>query len=713
MPPEIPTPEKGNRAPDTRTGTTAKFSRLALQFYEAGHFGRAENIYAQICEQQPQDATAWYLRGINTAAAGGPTAATQFFIKAVNCDTENPQYCAALAEHLMRQQMDHAAVEPWQRTVDLAPTNAGYQFKFAQCLSRLGRHRDALPHFTEAVRCAPENGEYRIAYGVALSMADRHADAIAVLQRVAVSAAGDATSFFQLGFVCQRAEKFGDAAEAYQRAIEIDPALNEAHLNLAACLRDLGDLEGSIDRCRAVLERKPDSIGAMNNLGTALCALGHNVEAIIQYRNALQQDPENLTTLHNLGVALHAEGAFDEADKILRKCLIINPHFHDAQRSLANLLRSFGALAEAALLYQAVIDSRPLDFKSYGNLALVLLNLNKPHEAISVYEKALALEPNHPDLETGLGIAQLLTGDFPNGWANYEARLRMENSAKWRPDSGLPVWQGEKTKPGGDEPATVLIHAEQGFGDTLQFCRFIPGIQQSGVSVMFECQPQVAPVLESLKSENGGAPLQLTQPSSPLPDADYHIPLLSLPRIFETDLDTIPAAVPYLAPPADRKAKWAAAIPSDGAFSVGLVWEGNPHRQDDRLRSCPLDALDPIIAMRGIQLFGLQKDMQQKQHPTLHDLGPQLTDFADTAAVIERLDIVISVDTAVAHLAGALGRPVWVMLGFAADWRYLLDREDSPWYPTMRLFRQPAPGDWRSVTKRIAGELENIVAKRG
>lgn len=712
MPPENRAPETGTPTPDTQTGSSADFMRLALDSYEAGQYGRAEKILSQISEQQPNDPAAWYLRGVNTAAAGDLIAATGFFINAVNSDTENPKYCAALAEHLMRRGMDHAALDTWQRTIDLAPHNADYQFTFAKCLSRLDRHKEALLHFAEASRLDPENGERLIAHGVALSMASHHSEAITILERAADSTPRDATVAFHLGYVYQRAEKFGDAADAYRRTIEIDPALTEAQLNLAACLRDLGDLDGSIQLCRAILERKPDSLGAMNNLGAALCALGRNVEAIMHYRNALLLDPDNLTTLHNLGVALHAGGAVEEAEKILRRCLIIKPNWHDAQRSLANLLRSFGNLAEAASLYQAVIDSRPLDFKSYGNLGLVLLNLNKPHEAISVYEKALALEPNHPDLETGLGIAQLLVGDFINGWTNYDSRLRMNQLPSWRPESGLPLWRGEQTKPEENVPATVLVHAEQGFGDTLQFCRYISRIQEGGVSVIFECQPSLMPLLEGLKSESKDPSLHLIKPSSALPHADYHVPLLSLPRIFETNLDNTPAKVPYLSAPADRKAKWASVCPG-GAFSVGLVWEGNPNRQDDRLRSCPLDALEPIIATQGIRFYSLQKDMRQKQHPSLHDLGPQLTDFADTAAVIERLDLVISVDTAVAHLAGALGRPVWVMLGYAADWRYLLDREDSPWYPTMRLFRQPAPGDWRSVTQRIAVELKNILKDRG
>ena len=476
------------------------------------------------------------------------------------------------------------------------------------------------------------------------------------------------------------------------------------------CLRELGDYEASVEACRLVLAEKPDSIGALNNLGVALCALGRNAEAIMHYQSALLQDPQNTTTLHNLGVALHAEGAVDDAERCLRKCLKERPNWHEAQRSLANLRRSVGDLSEAATLYQAVIDSRPLDFKSYGNLGLVLLNLNRPEDAITVYEKALALEPDHADLQTGLGIAQLATGDFANGWKNYDARLRMPQSAVWRPGHGLPVWQGEWRKPDMNTPAIVLIHAEQGFGDTLQFCRFLAPLRALGISVIFECQPALIPLMTCLQSGDAESPFRLIAPSDPLPDCDYHLPLLSLPGRFETDLTTIPADAPYLSAPESSRAKWQT-VTTDGKFSVGLVWQGNPHRQDDRHRSCPLDAIAPIASLTEIEFISLQKGVSQDRFSNIRDLGDGLTDFADTAAIVERLDLVITVDTAVAHLAGALGRPVWVMLGYAADWRYLTDRDASPWYPSMRLFRQAAPGDWMSVTQQIASALQERAAR--
>jgi len=701
----------GEPAAGTHTGTTVEFRRLALDAYEAGQHDRAEAILAQIVEQLPQDAAAWHLRGINIAAAGDLVVATRYFLNAVTCDNENPKYCAALAEHLMRRSMDHAAVEPWQRTTDLAPDNADYQMGFAMCLTRLDRHADALPHYAKAATLDPNSEERKIAHGVALSNAGAHNEAIEILHAAVLSKPWDAEILFRLGSAQQQGEQLTDAIDTYRAALDENPDLIAARLNLSACLRELGDFDGAIRQCHAVLDRDRDSVGAMNNLGAALCAEGRNKEAIAQYRNALFHEPENLTALLNMGVALHAEGDFSDAEEHFRKCLILKPNWHEAQRSLANLLQSRGSLAEAVALYQAVIDSRPLDFKSYGKLGLALLNLNKPYEAISVYEKALALAPGRAELQTDFGIAQLLTGDFENGWLNYAARQRMAHITTWRPGHGMPEWQGERDAREGSDRPTVLVHAEQGFSDTLQFCRYIPLLADGGVSVMFECQAALRPLLDTLCPDDADKVPSLIVPTDPLPDADYQVPLLNLPKIFKTGLDSIPAQVPYLAAPADRRQKWSD-LETEGAFSVGIVYESNPNRQDDYLRSCPLEALAPIDAISGVRLFSLQKGTPQTRYPDMRNLGPDLDDFADTAAIVEQLDLVISVDTAVAHLAGALGQPVWVMLGYAADWRYLLDREDSPWYPTMRLFRQPEYGDWNAVTLRIAEALKRLVRER-
>ena len=711
MPQGTSAPDAETGDPGLQTGSTAAFLQQALEAYRSQDHRRAESILGQVVAQRPQTGAAWHLRGLNAAAAGNLALASQSLIKAVNCDTENAQYCASLAGHLVHVELDHAAVDSWQRAVDLTPDNGTYQAELARCLSRLGRHRDALPHFAAATRLCPDDANLRAGYGSALLDAGDRAAAVAQLRDAFQTFPRAPAIAARLGYALQQDGQEAEAARIYWETLALDPDMHEARLNLSVCLRSLGDSDGAISQCRKVLESRPDSVSAMNNLGSALCDTGRHDEAIAVFENLLQRDPENVTALHNLGVALDARNAPAEAEACFRKCLDLRPGWSAAQRSLANLLRGRGRLREAAALYRAVIDTRPLDFASYGNLGLALLNLNKPEDAVSVYEKAAALGPDRPELRLGLGIAQLTTGDLANGWDNYDARLQMKQTPVWRSGHGIPTWQGEPPPDGGTQP-TVLVHAEQGFGDTIHFCRFIPLVAARGAKVVFECQPSLAALMSTLADWFPLPPFSIIAPADPTPQAEFHIPLLSLPRIFTPNLEGIPATVPYLSAPPDKRSKWAEHRFGEN-LSVGVVWAGNPNRQDDRLRSCPLETLAPIIATPGVDFYSLQKGAPRQAAPGLTELGPLLDDFGDTAAVIERLDLIISVDTAVAHLAGALGKPVWVMLGQAADWRYLLHREDSPWYPTMHLFRQQESGDWRLVAERIAQELRMLLRSGG
>ncbi len=663
-------PAKPDRdAQDTgwQSGSADQFLRQAQEDCENGRYGRAEIILQQIVEQRPDLGVAWHLRGIAASRSGSLVHAVGFLARAAACDTSNARYCGTLADALGHLGRNGDALAPWQRAIDLEPDNATWHAGMALCLSRMERRRQALPHFRAALTRLSGDAALHAAYGYAL-------------QQEALTA---------------------EAAEQYRLALAADPLLHEARLNLAAALRELGDDKSAAGHCLEIVRHQPRSAPALNNLGAALCSLGEIAEAIRWLETAIRIDPENLATLNNLGVALEAAGAIAESEACFRKALALQPGFADAHRSFANLLRGSDRLEEAAVHYRAVIERLPLDFRSYGNLGLVLLNLNRPQDAIAVYEKALALRPDDDRIRTSLGIAQLLVGDFENGWTNYEGRPTARTGA-WRPGYEAEVWPGGNygDRPSNEAP-TILVHAEQGFGDTIHFCRYLPLVTAAGARVVFECQPALSGLMATLAPSHDS---RIISPGDAAPIADYHAPLLSLPRIFGTAADTIPARIPYLAAPAAKSARWANHAFAYG-LKVGLVWAGNPGRQDDRMRSCPPDALAPLLESGAGTFYAVGKSAAAGAPRDVTDLGPHLSDFGDTAAVMQRLDLVISVDTASAHLAGALGRPVWVMLGYAADWRYLLDREDSPWYPTMRLFRQTAPGDWLSVTRRVAEEL--------
>ena len=567
------------------------------------------------------------------------------------------------------------------------------------------RLTDAATCFVQAAKRSDGNALPHALLAEILEKLDRPAEAAASWRAALDRAPDDAVYHARCAAALQRLDRTTDAVRHYRMALALRADWPEIHSNLAAALLADGQAAEAAAACEAALALDPDLVSALNNLGLALCALDRHADALEPLRRAQACAPDNPETAHNLAVIRHRLGDIAAAETALRALIEQRPDWPEAQRSLGNLLRETGRPDDAAGCYRAVLAALPLDFKTYGNLGLVLLNQNRPHDAIAVYEKALALEPGQADLRMSLGIAQLTAGDFDRGWKNYEARWRAASFSSPKRTFAAPRWRGEPLAPGTGRPGRrLLIHAEQGFGDTLQFCRYIPLIAARGGSIVVECQPAMRRLLGGVAARYADDRVTVIARGDALPPVDFQIPMLSLPHVLKTTLATVPAAVPYLRAAQAETRAWRQRL-ARGSVTVGLVWSGNANRQDDPMRSCPIDALRPLLGLPGLRLYSLQKDRREKLPDGIEDLAPDLSDFGATAAAIDALDLVISVDTAVAHLAGAMARPVWVMLGHAADWRYLLERDDSPWYPTMRLFRQTHAGDWSHPVRRIGTAL--------
>ena len=689
---------------DTHVATAGEFLTRAASAFRAGNYPLAETILRQLLAARPEIAPAWHLRGLNARAIGENHRALEFALKAVSADSDNADHCAALGDTLESLGRDRDAVVPWQRALTLAPNVAANRLRLADLLERLGKTDEAFEQYELAAKSEPGSATVQYALGLALARRQEMEQAETVFRHCLSLDAGNPDISFHHARCLQSLDRNDEAIAEYEDILARHPDRAEAHVNLSAIYRSLGKLEEAVAQAELALDLQPASVGALNNLGLALCDLGQHATAATILRNGHRADPDNPITTHNLGVALHACGALAESEDLLRQALALRPSWPEAIRSLGNLYRETGRLAEAAELYRNAIEQYPDDFRLLGNLGLVLLNLNQPHEAIATYEKAIAMNSSHAGLRTSLGIAQLLVGDLANGWLNYEARWDEGGSA--RSNRPLPTqhWDGRPLVGVDGKPGTLLVHAEQGYGDTLHFCRYLPLLANKSMRVVFECQAPLVDLMKSLGDSDDRLDLSIIARGSPLPRTDAHIPLLSLPAQFETTIETIPADVPYLRAPAAAADSWARRLAGDGP-AVGLVWAGNAERQDDWMRSCPPAAMAPLLDIEGIRFFSLQKDGPPMENAVVEHLGADLIDFCETAAAIDALDLVISVDTAVAHLAGALGKPVWVILGAAADWRYLLDRDDSPWYPTMRLFRSPELGDWTSVVDQVATAL--------
>jgi len=451
---------------------------------------------------------------------------------------------------------------------------------------------------------------------------------------------------------------------------------------------------------RQVLQVDPSAAQVWYLLGTVIQVQGKLGEAVAHYEQALRLEPHFAEVLNNLAVALLSQRKVDEAAACLRRALRLKPDYADAQSNLGNALQADGRLNDAEACYRHALQLKPDNADTHHNLGNALRASGDLAEAMTCYDQALRLKPDFAQVHLSRSLLRLQMGDFEQGWSEYEWRFQCKEHAI--PPFRQPLWDGARLN-----EQTILLYADHGLGDTLQFIRYAPLVCERGGRVLVACRKPLARILASCPGIE-----RVISEGATLPEFQVYAPLMSLPQILGTTLANVPARVPYLAADPALVARWRAKLGHSDGFKVGIAWQGNPQYCMDRHRSFRLDQFEPLTRLDGIRLVSLQKGFGTEQlgevadRFAVIDLGSRFDDFMDSAAVLNNLDLVITPDTSVAHLAGALGVPVWVALPFAPDWRWLLDREDSPWYPTMRLFRQREWGDWNEVFERIARDLE-------
>lgn len=450
---------------------------------------------------------------------------------------------------------------------------------------------------------------------------------------------------------------------------------------------------------------KPTARGAITEIAEEIHALGvsflqaGNIHgALLQFRKALTMAPDLAETSFFLGYCLQLLGRYEEALSAYDQALTCSPLLVAAWNNRGNTLLKLCRYEQAAESYSRALELEPGLLDTRVALATCYQALGLASEAMSACEAVLRVDPQHAEAHWNKALLLLLNGDYLQGWREYEWRWRKRDFTSPLRSFSQPRWQGEALA-----GRTILVHAEQGFGDTLQFCRYVPLVASRGARVVFECHQPLVPLMEGLAGT-----VTVVPAGEPLPPFDLHVPLLSLPLIFGTAAETIPDAVPYLSAPPDRLPFWSTVVADGGRLRVGLCWAGKSY--PDPGRSCPADQLLPLVTMTGVEFHSLQVGWNGPLPPAMADHVAHVHDFGDTAALVSRLDLIITIDTAMAHLAGAMGKPTWVMLPFAPDWRWMLGRDDSPWYPSMRLFRQPANGSWRDVVQRVAAALQNEAA---
>ncbi|MHB8284714.1 MAG: tetratricopeptide repeat protein [Caulobacteraceae bacterium] len=650
----------------------------------------AETSFRGVLALKPDHADAYSNLGVVLTELGRLDEAVTVLERAVALNPASAEAWLNLGNARLRLLAWTPAGEAFRRAIALQPDYSDAYANLGATQKALGQRAEAVESYAAAARLNPGSALAQHNLGLILGDARRFDESVAVLDKALGLDPGSAAMWVDFGnALYEQARTRNDvsalpiydlAAGAHRKALELQPELVAAHYNLGLVLLDRGELEGAVAAFRAAIALRPDYAEGYCNLGHCLSELGRLDEAVAACEHALK----------------------------------IKPTLAEAQSTLGNIFIGRGRLEEAEVAYRAAVLLKPDLAGGYCNLGVSLLRQGRSQAALEALDHALALNPDNPDAHWNRALVLLQRGDYAEGWDEYEWRLNRSRRIREDIKFTQPLWTGEPL-----DGAKILLHTEQGLGDAIQCARFIPHVVPFGGEIVLQAPRS----LTSLFAAIPGVSQIIVDGETPPPVA-CRLPLFSLPRLFAPAPEAVPTPIPYLAIPPERTVLWADRLSGIGAgkLRVGVVWSGNVTSEAELGRSIPLSALTPLAAA-GVALISLQKGYGVDQLDTapmpITRLGPDYDagDFADTAGVIQALDLIISCDTSVAHLAGALGCPVWMAVNAVADWRWLEGRTDTVWYPTLRLYRQPTPGDWSAVFEHMAADLpafmHNTAARRG
>ncbi|UKJ73966.1 tetratricopeptide repeat protein [Azospirillum brasilense] len=666
--------------------TIAEALAIAFDHHESGRLAEAEILYGRILDADPHQATALHLLGVLYGQTDRPKLAAALFVGAIGLAPDNPGLRYDLARVRLILEDGEGAVAALRRTLALQPDHAAALFQLALACRGVGRYDESLLVLERLLMLQPDSLEARYLADRAVEREGRElldggevGQAVARLTRPVAEAVG-VPLLSARAAALYRDGRVEEAARLFRGLLAARPAEALALWNLSLCRLDGRDAAAAERLARRARALAPQEAEGHAKLGLALAAQGRREEALAASRAALACDPAHAPSLSNLGALTIQIGEDAQALRLAERALRLAQDLGEAQVVRGD----------------------------------ALVHLGRPRDAEEAFRGALRVAPQLTVAHWNLAHLLLRLGDYAAGWAEYEWRWRSEALAGQRRPFRQPLWDGTDLA-----GRTILVHAEQGLGDTIQFIRFLDHVLQAAPArVHLEAHGPLLPLLER-NTDPARVTVIPRAPDFPgvsgLPDTDVQIPLMSLAGLFCPSLEAIPARVPYLRPDPRRVAAWSERLVEGPGPRVGLVWAGNPSFHGDAQRSPRLAGLRPVLDVPGVRFFGLQKGPGREDlegvamPPSFTDLGPDIADFADTAAIMSNLDLVISSCTGPAHLAGALGVPVWIVLPHAPDWRWLMGREDSPWYPTARLFRQTRVGDWSGPAEAVARALRGLV----
>ena len=704
-------------------GFASAHTNLAYALHRQGRSAEAAEALRRSHGLDDAQADAHYLSAALAVEAGRLDEAERRYRRALEIDPALEAASLELCALLAQQGRLADAVAVAEHGLARHPGSTQLHFYLGNLRHEQGQYEAAIAAFHNAQSGAPDSPALLNNLGLALIKLNdpaRADETRAIHEQLVRLVPESAEAHNNLGLARQRCGDHAGACGDFERALALAPGMVHARVNLANALFALGRTDQAIEQCRLALAAAPEFADAHIQLGSIWQHLRQTADAEACLRNALASEPDNITALNNLAVLLQGRQKFAESINWLDRALHIAPplaphtaltHYNmgvsiEALGRRAAVAEKLERFAQAIRHYEQALAIDPRQTGSLLGIAAIKMDLMQIEESILLLERIFAVAPTIPEARCNHGIALLTLGRFAEGWRDFEYRWQLNNGMV-KLDSAQPHWQT------GMDPAgkTLLLYAEQGLGDTLQFVRYASLLAQRGATVWIRVPPSLTLLLSSCPGVS-----RVFSTDDDLPPFDYLCPMLSVPGIVGTDLDTIPAEIPYLKAAPARIGHWRDKLGPHNKFRVGLVWAGEPRKVQpevaliDRMRSLHFDQFRPLLDVPGVEFYSLQvgRDAaaQLTNAPQVIDHTGDLFDFQETAALVEQLDLAICADTSTAHLAGAIGKPVWLLNRYNTCWRWLRDRTDSPWYPGMRLFRQPALGDWDSVMADVKAALE-------
>lgn len=711
----------------------------SIQLQHAGKLIEARIALRKILKQSPLHAEALYLSGMTYLRTQEHEKGADYLRRALAIRPDHAEAHYNLGVALGKLKRNDEALECHRKAVACKPDYWKARVRMGELLNLLQRHEEALAQCLQTVSIQPDCADAYFGIGVAHAALNRPEEAIVAYRQAVRLDLRHADAHNNLGFTLGALKRFDEAILAFYSAIAAKPDHMDAHIGLARVLANLkrhGEAVGAYlkaysvrpdaecayelarllqeckrfdeaaDYYRKAIAAKPDYVKALDGLGNVLADLKRYDEAVAAFKKILALDPNDVPALVNLANTLYESRVFDEAIGCFERVFAIDPDNVAAHNGLGSVLVELNRVDEAIARFNRALALNPHYEGAVYNLGVAMERQLRYAEALEKYEQAVALKPDFAEARWNRGLVHLLHGRFRAGWPDYEYRRQLRGAAAL-PEMPYPAWDGTADIGG----RKLLILAEQGFGDAIQAARYIPLLEQQGVECWMQClKPLSSIVLRSFPQ------VHVVEVGVVPPGLDFYIPVMSLPRAMQTNAEEdIPVRVPYLTPDPERVDYWHQQLPASFRKRVGLVWRGNPKHGNDHNRSSRLNDYLPAITSNTDVLFvTLQKDLTAEEQALLQDranvktLDAELTDFDESAAVMCNLDVVISIDSAPAHLAGALGVPVWILLPFHGEWRWMRDRDDTPWYPTAKLFRQAAFGDWPGVIRTIDNQLKQL-----